>query len=129
VVHRHETGAAVGVRELGREQPRGPRVRLVRARPVQRVAAVEPRIADPGIVGGPAGGCGAQLREHVSGHGGKAAGRLTQPYGEVAKNLQVGPDPVGSGQCLPAAQDAAFKVRHRAVFLGPLRHGQDDVGL
>ena len=53
---------------------------------------------------------------------------MAEPAGKLGEDPQLGARFARRLNCLAPANDAPFKVSHRAVFFRPLGDGQDDVG-
>ena len=128
VLDRMEARLAGRRREGVEEQPRRAGVLGRRARPEDAALGVDLGVGDPRVVGRRAPGGAGQLVEHVFRRAVGEVAALAEALGQADQDADVRGDADRRRHGALAADDAAFEVGHRAVFLRPLRRREDDVG-
>ena len=127
VVHDVEARPAVGGGEAVLEEARRASVIFRRARPEDAALVVDALVADARVVGRAARARATQLVEHRAGLA-VEEGPAAQPVGDLGEDLEVAAHALGGLDGPASPQDTALEVGHRALLLGPLGAGQDDVG-
>ena len=119
--------AAVRRGEPVEEHPRSAGMALGGTRPEDAVASRDPLVCDAGVVGGASGARTPKLVEDGGGLGGGKQRSPAKPLGKTDDDLGVGTHAIGRIDGAAAQQHAPLEVRHRFLFLGPLRRRQHDV--
>ncbi len=123
-----ETRAAVWRGKPADEQARGARMVAVRTRPEHPVLRVDTLVGDAGVIGRCAAGGATELREDIAARREREVCTLVEGRGQRGDDLEVGAYARRRVERATAQDDAPLEVRHRALFLRPLRRGKDDVG-